>query len=282
VVGQLIEYASALRGMAFAEFSDRFEARAGKPLALAVGDIAGEAFDDEAFKAQVTENLGAGRFRMVVVVDSITEALKQTVVYLNEHLDGSLLALELAYLRDGEVEMLLPAVYGEESAARKERSRKPPVADADTVVVAARDAYDFYVETSAYVCQAGRKFRDGIKYLGFYKDKAIQRQVPAIRHRRDNVVISLDEAHRLRASGDEKQVLIGKLIEDGIQLRPDMEGRPHQIFLLSSPSDEATLILPDIIRNTKRGAWTQGQRYTASGAIKRGPSTTDELAAEGG
>jgi hypothetical protein len=282
IVGQLLEYASSLRGMTFGDFSVRFEARVGRPLARAVSDIAGEAFDEESFEAQVAENLEAGRFRLVLVVDSITEPLKQTVVYLNDHLDASVLALELAYLRDGEVEMLLPAVYGEESAGRKERARRPPVADADTVVVAARDAYQFYLETGAYVCQAGRRFRDEIRYLGFYKDKAIQREVPLIRHRRDNVTISRDEAMALRASGDETEAAIGELIEKGVRLWPNIEGRPHQVFLLSPPADEMTLILPDVIRNTRRGAWTQGQRYTASEALKRGPSTTEELEAEGG
>ncbi len=115
MVGQLLEYASSLRGMTFEDFSERFEARVGTPLAAAVSAIAGEGFDAESFEAQVEENLGAGRFRMVVVVDRITDALKQTVMYLNDHLDSSVLALELAYLRDGDVEMLSPAVYGDES-----------------------------------------------------------------------------------------------------------------------------------------------------------------------
>lgn len=283
VVGQLLEYAGALQSMTFEEFSDRFAARAGRSLVDAVAEIAGEDFDDDSFETQVAENLEAGRFRLVFAVDTITEALKQTVVYLNDHLDGSVLALELAYLRDGEVEMLLPAVYGEESAERKKRARRPPVADADAVVVAARIAYRTYLDAGAYVCQPGRPFREHIKYLGFYKDKAIQREVPLIRHRRDNVTFSRDEAMTLRASGDETDVAIGevidKLLVSGQQIA---EGEPHQVFLLSPPNDEMTLMLPAEILHTKPGAWTQGQRYTASEALKRDPSTTEELAAEGG
>ena len=281
-MGQLLEYAGALRGMGFDDFSARFEARAGKPLLVAVSDIAGEGFDEEAFLVQVAENLEAGRFRLVVVVDRITEALKQTVTYLNDHLDGSVIALELAYLRDGEVEMLIPAVYGEEIAERKERARRAPVVDADTVVVAARAAYLEYQETSAYICQPGRRFRDEIKYLGFYKDKAIQREVLRVLHRRDGVVFSGDEARSLSASADEVDRAIGEVITRSHDFDWRVDEGQYQVFLLSGPEDEATLVLPQAIRNTSRGAWTQGQRYTSSAALARGVSTTEELAAEGG
>jgi hypothetical protein len=282
VVGQLLEYAGALRGMDFDDFSARFEARAGRPLLVAVSDIAGEGFDEEAFLAQVAENLEAGRFRLVVVVDRITDALKQTVTYLNDHLDGPVIALELAYLRDGEVEMLIPAVYGEEIAERKEPARRAPVVDADTVIVAARAAYLEYQETNAYVCQPGRRFREDIKYLGFYKDKAIQREVPLILHRRDGVVFSGEEARSLSASDDKTDNAIGEVITRSLESGWRVDEGQYQVFLLSGREDETTLVLPHPIRNTSRGAWTQGQRYTSSAALRCGASTSDELAAEGG
>jgi hypothetical protein len=282
VVGQILEYASVLRGMSFEDLSARFEARHGQPLAAAVSDIAGEGFDEEAFEAQVAENLAAGRFRLVIVVDTISETLKQTVTYLNDHLDSSVLALELGYLRDGEVEMLLPAVYGEEIAERKERARRAPVADADTVVVAAKVAYPEYLENASYICQPGRRFRDDIKYLAFYSGKVIQREVPFIRHRRDNVIFSRDEASRLRASGDKAGTIIAGLIDENLDSGRRPADAPHQVFLLSSPGDETTLRLPREVRHTKKGAWTQGQRYTSSAALARGPATTEELEAEGG
>jgi hypothetical protein len=225
---------------------------------------------------------GTPMVALVVVVDRITEALKQTVNYLNDHLDGSVLALELAYLRDGEVEMLIPAVYGEEIAERKERARRAPVVDADTVIVAARAAYLEYQETDASVCQPGGRFRDGIKYLGFYKDKAIQREVPLILHRRDGVIFSGDEVRSLSASGDEVDNAISEVITRSHEFGWRVDERQYQVFLLSAPGDATTLALPQAIRNTSRGAWTQGQRYTSSAALKRGVSTTDELAAEGG
>src|SRR5206468_1602177 len=76
VVGQLLEYAATLRGLDYEAFSDRFQARATVSLLDAVSDIAGEGFDAEAFEAAVSDNLIAGRFRLVIAVDRITEALK--------------------------------------------------------------------------------------------------------------------------------------------------------------------------------------------------------------
>jgi hypothetical protein len=282
VIGQLLEYASSLRGMSLSDFSERFAARAGVPLVEAVSGIAGEGFDQESFEQQVAENLAAGRFRLVIVVDRISDALRQTVLYLNEHLDRAVLALELAYLRDGEVEMLLPQIFGAESAERRRQPRTQTVADADTVVVAARHAYETYLSTGSYVCQPLRSFREQIRYLGFYKDKAIQPEVPLIRHRRKNVIFTRDEATRLRGSSDETDAEVAALIDTNLDSQQQSDGGAHQVFLLSPLESDKTLKLPRPIRHTQRGAWTQGQRYTASSALQRGPATTEDLAADGG
>lgn len=282
VIGQLLEYASSVRGMSFPDFADRFEARTGTPLVDAVSRIAGEGFDQEAFEQRLADNLAAGRFRLIVVVDRISDALRQTVLYLNDHLDGAVLALELAYLRDGDVEMLLPQVYGAESVERKRPIRAQTIADADTVVVAARDAYETYLATGAYVCQPLRSFRDQIRYLGFYKDKAIQREIPLIRHRRKDVTFDREQAAGLRGSTDEMDVAVGALIDTMLDAHLQPDGHSGQVFLLSTRESSDTIKLPGEIRHTNRGAWTQGQRYTVSGALLQGPATTEKLAADGG
>lgn len=281
VVGQLLEYASVLQGVGLEEFAARFQARNGALLWDAVADIAGEGFDRESFDQRVAENLARGRFRLVVVVDRISDALRETILFLNDHLDRAVLALELAYLRDGDVEMLLPRVYGAESAERKRTNRTETVADADTVIVAARDAYDAYLITSAYVCQPLRSFRERVKYLGFYRNKAIQPEIAAIKHRRKSVVFSRDEASRLRSTGDPTDAAVAELIEARLAAGRSA-GQEHQVFLLSPKADPETIKLPGEIQHTERGAWTQAQRYTTSAALKRTPSTTDELAAHGG
>ena len=136
-----------------------------------------------------------------------------------------------------------------------------------------------YLATKAYVCQPLRSFRDQIRYLGFYKDKAIQPAVAAIRHRRKSVVFSRDEGTRLRASGDPVDAEVAALIERRLADGPD--GREHQVFLLSGRDEPDTVMLSSTITHPGRGAWTQAQRYTSSAAL-RSSSTTDELSANGG
>lgn len=159
----------------------------------------------------------------------------------------------------------------------------------DTVVVAAKVAYPEYKQFSAYACQTGRAFRKGIRRMGFYTNGAIQREVPEILARRDPVIFSAEEAKRFGASGHQTERAIGRAIGEMLAESPRTTGQAYQVFLLSSPEDERTLVLPDPIRNTTRDhkgqpwAWTLGQRYTRSDAlVDDGPKTTDELAASGG
>lgn len=154
----------------------------------------------------------------------------------------------------------------------------------DTVVVAARDAYPEYKRFSAYVCQAGRPFRVGLKRMGFYTHGNIRPEIPAVLHREDNVVISRQEAKVRTASGGERDAAIADLMERLLNFDDRRaEGEPYQVFLLSAPEDERTLKLAAPIqnaavdRNGKHCAWTQGQRYTRSDLLERGPQTTDRL-----
>ncbi len=158
----------------------------------------------------------------------------------------------------------------------------------DTVVVAARAAYPEYERHSAYVCQTGRTFRMGLKRMAFYTGGEIQPEVPEILASRDPVIFSAHEAERYRASDDQTDQMIARLIDELLADSPRTPGDPYQVFLLSRPEDARTLVLPHPIRNTTRDkkgkpwAWTLGQRYTRSDVLERAPMTTDELAANGG
>jgi hypothetical protein len=121
VVGQVLAYAAALWGRSYEEFDQAFSARTGQPLAKAVAELASDAWDEETFRASVATNLEAGRFRLVIAVDEITDELGRIVRYLNDHTSPELqiLALELRYVADAGVEILMPSVYGTESVQRK-------------------------------------------------------------------------------------------------------------------------------------------------------------------
>jgi hypothetical protein len=125
VVGQLMSYAGAVWQLSYDDFVDRFSRRLGRPLIDGVRAITGAHWDEDQFREAVTENLAAGTFRLIVAVDAITDELKKTVRYLNLHSTPGVevLALELGYTRDGDVEILVPTSYGEE--VTPPRPRRP-------------------------------------------------------------------------------------------------------------------------------------------------------------
>jgi hypothetical protein len=77
--------------------------------------------DGDQLREAVTQRLAAGEFRLIITVDQITPELKLVVEYLNGHTVAGVqvLALELNYTKDGDVELLVPTVYGQEAVAAK-------------------------------------------------------------------------------------------------------------------------------------------------------------------
>jgi hypothetical protein len=123
VVGQLLSYAGAVWQLDYDDFVDRFSRRLGRPLIDAVRAIADAAWDEDEFREVLAENLATGTFRLIVAVDAITDELKKTVRYLDLHSTPGVevLALELGYTRDGDVEVLVASSYGEEVAPPRQR-----------------------------------------------------------------------------------------------------------------------------------------------------------------
>lgn len=141
----------------------------------------------------------------------------------------------------------------------------------DTVIVAARQAYDEYLKYSAYICQPGRSFKSGLTNLGFYRSGQIEPLVPKIVHVEE---VTIDP----NCEGPARR-LIEQLLEDRSRTR----GQPIQVFMLTSPDDPGTTTLEHPILNTSRTAsgkpwaWTLGQRYTTLERLLRNPGTTTEL-----
>jgi hypothetical protein len=122
IIGQVLAYAAGLWGMSYEAFDAAFATVAHQPLADQVRSLSVGDWDEEAFRSAVAANLAKGRFRLVIVVDAITDELKRIVLYLNQHTgaDMQILALELGYIADNDTEILVPKAYGEESAQPKE------------------------------------------------------------------------------------------------------------------------------------------------------------------
>lgn len=124
IVGQIIAYASGLAGVSYRQFAGAFEARAKQSLVEAVSAAAGHDVDSVEFEEAVNDKLNRGHFRLVVAVDVIRDELRASVEYLNVHLQDtvSFMALELGYLKQDGVEILVPRTFGAELAA----TRKDP------------------------------------------------------------------------------------------------------------------------------------------------------------
>lgn len=158
----------------------------------------------------------------------------------------------------------------------------------DVVIVAARRAYGEYLAHGAYVCQPRRAFRTGLERLAFYKDGAVQREVPSILARRDNVDLRRETAQALMASSDQTDLEIGRLVDRLLNAGVEQEGTPCQLFMLSPRDDPRTMTLAAAIRNTKVGSngklvpFLRGQRYTRTDVLASHPATTSELEARGG
>lgn len=145
----------------------------------------------------------------------------------------------------------------------------------DVVVVAARQAHTFYLRHHAYRCQAGRSFRDGLSYLGFYADKTIRRQVAAILLREDDVVVSEETIGRLSNDPDPLRRRLGEVIRATIDEEPELIGWTGQFFILSGPDDRETLILKGAVEHVGSSAWVQKQRYVTSEALANAQTTAD-------
>ena len=140
VVGQLFAYASGLWEITYEEFDRAFSASSqGTSLADAVRVRLSESesadWNEEEFRAAVSHNLRAGRFTLIIAVDRITDELKRIVPYINSHTipEVQFVALEIGYVKDGDVEIIRPLTYGQESAAEKQATGRSDQAHVNEV-----------------------------------------------------------------------------------------------------------------------------------------------------
>jgi hypothetical protein len=112
VIGQLIDYTSAVRQEGPERFFEQWESRGGPDLASTL--------DSEALQ-ELRDRITTGRIGLCWVADRIDADLRRLIEYLNEITNDSVAvtALQLAYARHGDVELLIPSTYGGEIAAAK-------------------------------------------------------------------------------------------------------------------------------------------------------------------
>jgi hypothetical protein len=115
VIGQILEYAASLWQMSYEDLDLRVQRHFGHPLAdLMAQVVSPDEWDEELFRQAVSENLKSGRFILIIAVDEINEHLGQILRYLNECSEAafSLCAMEIKLFSAGDIEILMPRLYG--------------------------------------------------------------------------------------------------------------------------------------------------------------------------
>ena len=206
VVGQLIDYASALRGTTYDDFAATF-AKCNQSVALedAVEAGAGAVLDAEAFRANTGSRLAKGEFRLVIAVDEINDDLQRAVEFLNENSTGNIVffALEVGYFRQGEVEILAPRTFGHEVeiAGKGPVSTTKPRWTADQVTEAVLELPDAAARTLIAALLAHAKAHGAVQKGGtgqapsagfYYPVAGLQRSLWSLYVRPDNPVIALN------------------------------------------------------------------------------------------
>ncbi len=136
VVGQVLAYAAGLWRLSYEDFDAGWRARNnGTSLVEHVFGNDATIDTEEPFRKAITSALDAGSFTLVFAVDAITEELRNTVQYLNAHTSANTtcLALELAYARDGDVEIVRPRTFGVEAQRAKAASQSHRWTEADVL-----------------------------------------------------------------------------------------------------------------------------------------------------
>jgi hypothetical protein len=114
VIGQILEYAAYLWGMAFEDFAQLFTSREKKSLEQLLTEKVPAEWAYEEFRQAIAGNLESGSFHLFIAVDEINEELERIIAYLNRGGPGiGLQAIELNLYGEGEMEILVPELHGQ-------------------------------------------------------------------------------------------------------------------------------------------------------------------------
>lgn len=130
----------------------------------------------------------------------------------------------------------------------------------DTVVVAARKAYDLYLKYHAYICQPNRAIRP-VQRMAFYTAREIKPEIPEILGVHQGTTLSTQVVQTLTGSTDPVDRRVAEIIRAQLDDTVPHTPGPHDIYVLSPPDDPRTTHLAQPLPYLGPGAFTQGQRY---------------------
>lgn len=156
----------------------------------------------------------------------------------------------------------------------REVAAERPIQNLDTVVVPAKDAWKFYLETGIYVCQVNRFFQP-VKYMAFYAGKKVQKEIARIKLRKNNVNVSRQQAEKLQKSKDEQEKLLGRAMVRALDY--GLPSGIYQVFVLTRPGEtvHGHLTLQLDFPNLGDNAFVRKQRYTSTHKLQLAESIED-------
>lgn len=148
------------------------------------------------------------------------------------------------------------------------------------VVTGERD-YARYQAHQAIVLDTDQRLDDAITHVGFYH-RSIQPYIARILDDHPNLLFSPSTMIQLRSTGKYIDAKVADLIAETLSTNTTMAGSTHRVLVLSNHTENATIKLPQPIKNTKQSrgkpvAWTIGPTVVPISALASGPATTDEL-----
>lgn len=119
VIGQVLDYASALQTDGFSAFENYWRTKNGPDL---------HQFLENSGIERLKENITSGVINLCLAVDEIDEDLRRLIEYLYLISKDSIevTALQLSYARHGVLEILIPSTFGTEIAHSKSPNRSVP------------------------------------------------------------------------------------------------------------------------------------------------------------
>jgi hypothetical protein len=236
IVGQVFAYASGIAEMSYEQLDSAFSTCTNQSLMEAMAEAVpdeGSAWDAETFRSTVAANLAAGRMGLLIAVDGITEELKRIVEFINLHTtpDLRVMALELSLVKDGDMEILLPTVFGEEGLRIKPSPSKPSKWDEASFFAALDSA------CSEQGAQAFRKIYQHavVKGAGFYWGEGSMPSVSAF-YMVDGENISVWSSYLYRNARATFDVNFGYIVSRGIALAK-LQALLHTLSTISGVAD---------------------------------------------
>ena len=145
----------------------------------------------------------------------------------------------------------------------------------DVVIVAAAYAYPAWHKYGVYVCQPSRPFRASVTHFGFYADGEVKPELAEVLYDAGNWHWTEQALRDLETQLGDRGAELAARMRVVLADEQDRWGTTNRVYLLSRPDDERTIRLersiPNDLQNEdgRRYAYTQGQRYTTIGDLRR-------------